>query len=245
MRARVLASASAELVGEDRQAFDAALTEYEALQASLADTAPAHLNLGMIHAATGRREQAVRDYETAVSLDPGFVPARLNLATLLNEMGRNPDAERVLRKTIERSPREGEPHYSLGLLLAEMNRLEDATVSLGRAAALLPSGPECATTMGWPCNNWAVVKPRSLSYGRLTGSRRGIRQSSRPSRSSTPRTVGGVRLWGMGKNSCGWCPTRTGRVSSSSKSAQNWPGTPGNVVGALISSKNSCHTASS
>ena len=136
--ARVLASASAELVGEDRQAFDAALTEYEALQASLADTAPAHLNLGVIHAATGRREQAVRDYETAVSLDPGFVPSRLNLATLLNEMGRNPDAERVLRETIERNPREGEPHYSLGLLLAEMNRLEDATVSLGRAAALLP-----------------------------------------------------------------------------------------------------------
>ena len=136
--ARVLASASAELIGEDRQAFGAALTEYEALQASLADTAPAHLNLGVIHAATGRREQAVRDYETAVSLDPGFLPARLNLATLLNEMGRNPDAERVLRETIERNAREGEPHYSLGLLLAEMNRLEDAAVSLGRAAALLP-----------------------------------------------------------------------------------------------------------
>ena len=64
-------------------------------QASLADTAPAHLNLGVIHAATGRREQAVRDYETAVSLDPGFLPARLNLATLLNEMGRNPDAPTV------------------------------------------------------------------------------------------------------------------------------------------------------
>ena len=136
--ARVLASASAELTGEDRRAFGSALTEYEALQVSLADTAPAHLNLGVIHAATGRREQAVRDYETAVGLDPDFLPARLNLATLLNEMGRNQDAERVLRETIVRNASEGEPHYSLGLLLAEMNRLEDAAVSLGRAAALLP-----------------------------------------------------------------------------------------------------------
>ncbi len=136
--ARVLAPASTELIGEDRQAFDAALSEYEALQMSLADTAPAHLNLGVIHAATGRQEPAVRDYEAAVSIDPGFLPARLNLATLLNEMGRNPDAEHVLREAIERHPREGEPHYSLGLLLAEMDRLEDAAVSLGRAAALLP-----------------------------------------------------------------------------------------------------------
>ncbi len=135
---RVLAAASTELSGEHRQAFDAALSEYELLQSSLADMAPAHLNLGVIHAATGRQEQAVRDYEAAVSIDPGFLPARLNLATLLNDMGRNPDAERVLREATARHPGEGEPHYSLGLLLAEMDRLEDAAVSLGRAAALLP-----------------------------------------------------------------------------------------------------------
>jgi len=137
--ARVLSSVPRALFSvAQRQAFDAALTEYEETQMTMADRPSAHLNLGVLHANRGQPELAEAAYRTAIRLDRDFLPARVNLANLYNALGRNPEAERVLREAIERAPDEGELHYSLGLLLAEEQRLEDAVLALGRAAQLLP-----------------------------------------------------------------------------------------------------------
>jgi tetratricopeptide (TPR) repeat protein len=137
--ARVLAPATGSLQGSDATVLAAMLAEYEQVQVSLADTAAAHQNLGVIHSATGNTTRAVADYAMALRLDSGFLPASINLSNLLNQMGRNPDATEVLANAIERNPEEGELHYSLGLVQAEMNQLADAAQSLGRAADLLPA----------------------------------------------------------------------------------------------------------
>jgi predicted CXXCH cytochrome family protein len=138
--ARVLASVPAALFDTaQRQAFDAALAEFKAAQAAMADMPASHLNLAVVLDGLGQREQAVAAYETALRLDPQFLPARANLARLHNAMGKNAEAERVLREGVKRVPTEGELHYSLGLLLAETNRLHEAVGPLGEAARLLPT----------------------------------------------------------------------------------------------------------
>ena len=139
--ARVLAPATGSLQGTDATTLAAMLAEYELVQLSMADTAAAHLNLGVAHSATGDVIRAVADYVTALEMDPAFMPASINLSNLLNQMGRNPEAEKVLEDAVARNPREGELHYSLGLVRAELNQLAAAAESLGQAADLLPDRP--------------------------------------------------------------------------------------------------------
>jgi predicted CXXCH cytochrome family protein len=137
--ARVLAELPADRLDPAQlRAFEAALGEYREAQLAMADLPAARLNLAVLHASRGEPELAVKAYENAIRMDPGFLPARANLANLYNQLGRNDAAERQLRKAIERAPDQGELHYSLGLLLAEEGRLEEAADTLGRAAALLP-----------------------------------------------------------------------------------------------------------
>ena len=146
--ARVLAPALASVSGSDRELLAGALAEYEQVQLSLADTAAAHLNLGVIHNAAGDTGRALEDYRTALEREPGFTPASINLANLLNGLGRNPEAERVLTDAIRRNGAEGELYYSLGLLQGEMNRMAAATANLEIAAELLPGRPRVRYNYG-------------------------------------------------------------------------------------------------
>ncbi len=139
--ARVLAPAVSSVTGSDREILAGALAEYEQVQLSLADTAAAHLNLGVIHNAMGDTGRALDDYMTALEREQGFTPASINMANLLNGLGRNPEAEQVLIDAIAQNSEEGELYYSLGLLQAEMNRLAAAAANLERAADLLPARP--------------------------------------------------------------------------------------------------------
>jgi tetratricopeptide (TPR) repeat protein len=147
--ARLLAPLAPDAIPvADRELLDDLLVEYESVQLSMADMAPAHLNLGVLHAAAGSIDRAVSDYETALRLQPDFTPASLNLATLFNRIGRNGDARRVLRDAIARHPEEGELHYSMGLLLAEMGQFNGAVESLQRGVELLPGRARVRYNLG-------------------------------------------------------------------------------------------------
>jgi len=137
--ARLLAGVpSARLEPAQRRARDRGIREFEAAQAATADTAGAHLNLGVLRTQQGDPDAAEQSYRTALALDPDFLPAHFNLTALMNEVGRNDEAEQVLQEAIARFPENGELHYSLGLLLAEQGRLDASAASLARAAERLP-----------------------------------------------------------------------------------------------------------
>ncbi|MBN8510918.1 MAG: tetratricopeptide repeat protein, partial [Burkholderiales bacterium] len=121
-----------------RQAFDAALAEYEAAQKVALDMPGPNLNLGVLYAHTGREAEAEAAYRAALRIDPDFTPARANLAQFLAQRGRLPQAEQVLREGLQREPGIGELQYSLGLLLAEQQRLAEAAEALDKASKLLP-----------------------------------------------------------------------------------------------------------
>ena len=138
--ARIAAALDENALGnEDRAAFTAAYSEFQAAQAATADLPGAHLNLGVVHEKCGEFADAEREYAKALELDPAFLPARFDLGQLLHRSKRSAEAERVFRDGIARAPDEGELHHSLGLLLAELGRANEAADALARAAELLPT----------------------------------------------------------------------------------------------------------
>ncbi len=131
----------ANLEGGSRDAFERALTEFEAMQRANADAPFAWLNLGVVQERRGRHAEAKRSYRRALELDARFLPAVFNLATLLSTTGDAATAERVLEEAVALDPEEGELRYSLGLLRAERGDLEGCAEALGEAARLLPDRP--------------------------------------------------------------------------------------------------------
>ncbi len=136
--ARAMAPRSGDLRGRHRDVFLAAASEVRIAAGVRSGTPESAFNLGNFHIATGDHQRAVRDYRSALALDPAFVPASLNLATLLSRLGRNTDAEDTLQNALAADRDSGDTHYALALLMAEDGRLREALPRFERATELLP-----------------------------------------------------------------------------------------------------------
>ncbi len=66
--------------------------------------AKAHSNLGATLAESGKLEEALREFEEALRLDPKYVDAHANAAHLLTMLGRNDEAAEHLRTALRLSP---------------------------------------------------------------------------------------------------------------------------------------------
>lgn len=135
---RVAAVIPANEFADKKAAYNSTIEEYTALQNSLADTAEAHLNLGVLYTDQKQFKLAEDEFKQAITLNSYFLPAYINLANLYNRLGRNGEAEIEFRNAMQIAPDNGEIYYSLGLLLAEQNRYSDAVVELAKATKLLP-----------------------------------------------------------------------------------------------------------
>jgi tetratricopeptide (TPR) repeat protein len=124
-----------------RDAFQAAVTEYRSSMAYTLDFPSSAFNLGNLEAALGRAAEAERFYRLAIRIDDLFFPAKLNLAVLLSGQGRNAEAEQVLRAAVAAYPNDANTSYMLGLLLVEQGKVDEAVAMLGRATE---ADPRCA-----------------------------------------------------------------------------------------------------
>jgi predicted CXXCH cytochrome family protein len=138
--ARILASAPVDDLSPDQlSVLENSLEEYIEAQQVMAERPEAQVNLGILYAARGMRDQARSAYRTAEALDPGFVPAYVNLADLLRNSGDEAGAEVVLRQAIAVIPENGDVHHALGLSLARQKRIDEAVKSLEQAVRLSPN----------------------------------------------------------------------------------------------------------
>lgn len=119
-------------------ARDRAMAEYVASQEVNADRPESHVNLGLLHATTGRSAEAKSAFEHALTLDPRFTPAAVNLADLHRAQGQEADAEAVLRSNLATNPDGAALHHALGLLLVRTGRADAALTELQKAAELAP-----------------------------------------------------------------------------------------------------------
>ncbi len=127
---------AARMTTEQRTAVDRALAEYRHAQEINADRAEAHLNLGLLADRRGLLDEAEREYERALPLDPTFVPTYVNLADHYRRRQRDERGEQILRQGLARLPDAAPLHHALGLSLVREQRIADALAALARAAEL-------------------------------------------------------------------------------------------------------------
>ena len=100
----------------ERNDYPAAIASLEKFLAEQPDFAYAHFQLGYAYTALRRWDEARREYQRTIDLDPKFQEAYLNLGILLME--RDPAAAIVpLRKAVELQPSQSRPRRLLGRAL--------------------------------------------------------------------------------------------------------------------------------
>lgn len=98
-------------------------------------------NLGLVHEKKGNREEALKQYEEAVRLQPAYGIAYFRIAQNTEELGREDDARRAYGKAIQYSPEMTEAHFRYGVLSYNAGEWEPAQYSLNRVVKLEPYSP--------------------------------------------------------------------------------------------------------
>jgi Flp pilus assembly protein TadD len=128
--------------------LDQVLDEYRQSQASNADRAEAHLNLGALEARLGKPDAAEAEYRTAIRLQPIFIPAYINLADIYRQRGHEDRATETLRQALRADPTSAAVHHALGLSLVRQQRLDEALPELAKGAQLQPEVARYAYVYG-------------------------------------------------------------------------------------------------
>jgi lipoprotein NlpI len=87
------------------------------------------VNLAIVYAHDGRRDEARTALDTALGIAPGFAPASNQLGLLLRLEGKFAEAEQAYGRAIQSDPSYALAHINLGILLdLYLNRPADALV---------------------------------------------------------------------------------------------------------------------
>lgn len=124
-----------ELLGRTEAAVDAMELAVEAAAAAPEPAAWARVQLGNLHAQSGRLDRARREYGRALAGLPGYAPALGGLAAIAHWRGRFEEAARLSRLALEAQPL---PEYAvaLGDALAAAGRAGPAEDAYARAEEL-------------------------------------------------------------------------------------------------------------
>lgn len=113
-----------------------------------ATSAEAHYNLGSAWARIGRLDDAIVQFERALTLKGDLVGAHNNLANALVAQGRPDQALAHFERAIALDPKLIQAHANLGTVLLSLGRLEPAAAALERALALAPDFADAHTNLG-------------------------------------------------------------------------------------------------
>lgn len=120
----------------------AALARCEGLLQAYPRLVAARCLAGHLLRRLGRVEEARREIEAALALDPAAPPALSEAAQLAALAGHWPAARRHLRRLLERRTRDAEAWYNLGLAEERLTRFPEAIAAYERALALAPPRPD-------------------------------------------------------------------------------------------------------
>jgi Tfp pilus assembly protein PilF len=103
-------------------------------------TAEAHTFLGWAYSFQGRVDDAIRECETAIDIDPDFGNPYNDIGVYLIEKGEYDEAIPWLEKAMAAKRYEPRhyPHMNMGRVLVKKGRLEEAVRELKKALAIEP-----------------------------------------------------------------------------------------------------------
>jgi tetratricopeptide (TPR) repeat protein len=124
---------------------DPLLADVVALRTSATD----HLRRGIELATKGQLEEAAREHEEALAVDPKLVQAHVNLIRIYGQLGHPEKAEAHYRSALAIDPNLAETHYNYGVLLAGAGKSSEAAAAFRRAIELKPAYAEAQNNLAY------------------------------------------------------------------------------------------------
>ena len=108
----------------------------------------AHNNLGAALATKGQSDEAIRQLQEALRLQPGFALAGNNLANALLKKGQTDEAIRQFQEVLRLKPDHAEAHYNLGTALLMKGQTDEAIRQFQEALRLNPDHADAHYNLG-------------------------------------------------------------------------------------------------
>ncbi|MCA1563153.1 MAG: tetratricopeptide repeat protein [Acidobacteria bacterium] len=107
-----------------------------------------HLAAGISLANTGRTDEAIREHEKAVAVDPGLAQAHVHLIALYAGKGNIVAAEKHYRAVLGLNSHLADAHYNYGVLLMNANRMTEAGGAFRQAVDANPLHAPARNNLG-------------------------------------------------------------------------------------------------
>ncbi|HEC17229.1 MAG TPA: tetratricopeptide repeat protein [Sedimenticola sp.] len=120
----------------------------EPTRAPHGDPAAARMRAGLALEKQGRPDEAIREYEKALELNPDHVNAHQRLGVVLHRLGRLDEAIGHYREVVRLRPGSAAAHYNLGLALADQGRIDAAIGRYREALRIRPDFAEVYNNLG-------------------------------------------------------------------------------------------------
>ena len=106
--------------------------------ADLPASARAHYNYGAVLQQLGRLDEAEKEYQTALRIDPSYMKVHVNMASLLMSKSKLDEAKRYYDRAIQLDPSSGEVRSGYAYLLERLGRPDEARAEYENAIRFTP-----------------------------------------------------------------------------------------------------------
>jgi tetratricopeptide (TPR) repeat protein len=108
----------------------------------------AHIQRGAALEKAGRLEDAIREHEAALTIDPSEVQVHINLGSLYGRIGDSAKAKQHLEDAMKMSPGRSDAWYNYGVLLSREQNAAEAEQAFLRAVEINPHYAEAHNNLG-------------------------------------------------------------------------------------------------
>ncbi len=143
--------------------FDKALEIFDAVAKVDRDFPGLALERGILFQESGRTEEALREYESALAKAPTDTDLMLKVGCGKADAGAGEEAEKLLKKVLEQRQTSAETYFCLGRALMMKHDLGEAIKAFERAIQIDPNHAEYYLYVGWAANEAGAIAKASTA----------------------------------------------------------------------------------